>query len=30
VTPRPFEEIVALHGPVVMRVCRALLGGADA
>lgn len=25
-TLRPFEEIVALHGPVVMRVCRALLG----
>jgi RNA polymerase sigma factor (sigma-70 family) len=27
---RPFEEIVAEHGPVVMRVCRALLGPADA
>jgi RNA polymerase sigma factor (sigma-70 family) len=27
---RPFEEIVAEHGEVVMRVCRALLGGADA
>ena len=26
----PFEEIVAEHGPVVMRVCRALLGPADA
>lgn len=30
VTMRPFEEVVAEHGPVVMRVCRALLGGADA
>jgi RNA polymerase sigma factor (sigma-70 family) len=27
---RPFEEIVAEHGPVVLRVCRALLGPADA
>ena len=27
---RPFEEIVAEHGPVVMRVCRAMLGPADA
>ena len=27
---RPFEEIVAGHGAVVMRVCRALLGPADA
>jgi RNA polymerase sigma factor (sigma-70 family) len=27
---RPFEEIVAEHGDVVMRVCRALLGPADA
>ena len=27
---QPFEEIVAEHGPVVMRVCRALLGPADA
>src|SRR5438067_7950503 len=26
----PFEEIVAEHGSVVMRVCRALLGRADA
>src|SRR5467141_4349529 len=26
----PFEEIVAEHGPVVMRVCRALLDPADA
>jgi RNA polymerase sigma factor (sigma-70 family) len=26
VTLQPFEEIVALHGPAVMRVCRALLG----
>ena len=27
---RPFEEVVAEHGPAVMRVCRALLGRADA
>jgi RNA polymerase sigma factor (sigma-70 family) len=27
---RPFEEVVAEHGPVVLRVCRALLGPADA
>ena len=27
---RPFEEVVAEHGPVVMRVCRAWLGGTDA
>jgi RNA polymerase sigma factor (sigma-70 family) len=27
---RPFEEIVAEHGPVVMRVCRALVGPDDA
>ena len=27
---RPFEEIVAEHGPTVLRVCRALLGPADA
>ncbi|MFL5310835.1 MAG: RNA polymerase sigma factor [Myxococcales bacterium] len=27
---RPFDEIVAEHGSVVMRVCRALLGAADA
>jgi RNA polymerase sigma factor (sigma-70 family) len=27
---QPFEEIVVEHGPVVMRVCRALLGPADA
>ena len=27
---RPFEEIVAEHGPVVLRVCRALLGPDDA
>jgi RNA polymerase sigma factor (sigma-70 family) len=27
---RPFEDIVAEHGAVVMRVCRALLGPADA
>jgi RNA polymerase sigma factor (sigma-70 family) len=30
VTARPFEELVVEHGPVVMRVCRALLGPADA
>jgi RNA polymerase sigma factor (sigma-70 family) len=27
---RPFEEIVTRHGPVVLRVCRAMLGPADA
>ncbi len=27
---RPFEEILAEHGAVVMRVCRALLGPTDA
>jgi RNA polymerase sigma factor (sigma-70 family) len=27
---RPFEEIVAEHGSLVMRVCRALLGPTDA
>jgi RNA polymerase sigma factor (sigma-70 family) len=27
---RPFEEIVAEHGEVVMRVCRSLLGAVDA
>jgi len=26
----PFEKVVADHGAVVMRVCRALLGGSDA
>jgi RNA polymerase sigma factor (sigma-70 family) len=26
----PFEEVVIEHGPVVMRVCRALLGPVDA
>jgi RNA polymerase sigma factor (sigma-70 family) len=26
----PFEAVVTEHGPVVMRVCRALLGPADA
>jgi RNA polymerase sigma factor (sigma-70 family) len=26
----PFEEVVGEHGPVVWRVCRALLGTADA
>jgi RNA polymerase sigma factor (sigma-70 family) len=30
VSLRPFEEIVAAHGPTVLRVCRALLGPADA
>src|SRR3954469_9087391 len=30
VVRRPFEEIVAEHGPVVMRVCRALVAPADA
>ena len=28
-TARPFEEIVAEHGPVVIRVCRAMLGPHD-
>lgn len=27
---RPFEELIDEHGPVVMRVARALLGAADA
>jgi RNA polymerase sigma factor (sigma-70 family) len=27
---RPFDEIVAEHGPVVLRVCRAMLAPADA
>jgi RNA polymerase sigma factor (sigma-70 family) len=27
---QPFEAIVAEHGPVVMRICRALLGPVDA
>jgi RNA polymerase sigma factor (sigma-70 family) len=27
---RPFERIVAEHGPAVLRVCRAMLGPADA
>lgn len=27
---KPFEEIVAEHGPTVLRVCRAVLGPADA
>jgi DNA-directed RNA polymerase specialized sigma24 family protein len=26
----PFEEVVARHGPAVLRVCRAVLGPADA
>jgi RNA polymerase sigma factor (sigma-70 family) len=26
----PFEEVVARHGPTVLRVCRAVLGPADA
>jgi RNA polymerase sigma factor (sigma-70 family) len=30
VATRPFEEIVAEHGPTVLRVCRAVLGPADA
>jgi RNA polymerase sigma factor (sigma-70 family) len=30
VAVRPFEDIVAEHGPVVMRVCRALLDPPDA
>lgn len=27
---RPFEQVVAQHGPTVLRVCRAVLGPADA
>ncbi|MFJ9780016.1 RNA polymerase sigma factor [Amycolatopsis sp. NPDC101161] len=27
---KPFEQIVAEHGPMVLRVCRAVLGQADA
>jgi RNA polymerase sigma factor (sigma-70 family) len=27
---QPFEAIVAAHGPVILRVCRAVLGWADA
>ena len=27
---KPFEQIVAEHGPMVLRVCRAVLGTADA
>lgn len=27
---RPFEQIVAEYGPMVLRVCRAVLGQADA
>lgn len=27
---RPFEEVVAEHGPTVLRVCRAVLGPVDA
>jgi RNA polymerase sigma factor (sigma-70 family) len=30
VSSQPFEEIVAEHGPTVLRVCRAVLGPADA
>jgi RNA polymerase sigma factor (sigma-70 family) len=30
VPPRPFDDIVAEHGQVVMRVCRALLTASDA
>jgi RNA polymerase sigma factor (sigma-70 family) len=30
VSPPPFEELVAEHGPTVLRVCRAVLGPADA
>src|SRR5207245_11003947 len=26
----PFEEIVTIHGPTVLRVCRAVLGPMDA
>ena len=27
---RPFSEVVALHGPTVLRVCRAVVGPVDA
>jgi RNA polymerase sigma factor (sigma-70 family) len=27
---RPFEEVVAAHGPTVLRVCRAVVGPVDA
>src|ERR1700743_3584696 len=27
---RPFEQVVAEHGPTVLRVCRAVLGPVDA
>jgi RNA polymerase sigma factor (sigma-70 family) len=30
VAVRPFEQIVEVHGPMVLRVCRAVLGPADA
>ncbi len=30
VTKRPFEDVVRLHGPTVLRVCRAVLGPAEA
>jgi RNA polymerase sigma factor (sigma-70 family) len=30
VSLRPFDEIVSEHGPVVYRVCRALVGPEDA
>jgi RNA polymerase sigma factor (sigma-70 family) len=30
VTLQPFEQIVTEHGPMVLRVCRAVLGMADA
>lgn len=29
-TPPPFEQVLAEHGPTVLRVCRALLGPIDA
>jgi RNA polymerase sigma factor (sigma-70 family) len=30
VTVRPFEDVVAEHGPAVLRVCRAVVGPVDA
>jgi RNA polymerase sigma factor (sigma-70 family) len=30
VSKKPFEQIVARHGPTVLRVCRAVLGPVDA
>lgn len=29
-SPEPFEQVVATHGPMVLRVCRAMVGPNDA